>query len=248
MEFVDRLWRVVRANVNDWIDRAEDPEKLLENTVMELQENMVHLRKAVAEATAVQKRTEREYQQAQVRARDWQRRAELSVQKGDESLAREALLRRKPYLETARMLEEYLDEQRSRIDRLRHDLHLLEGKIAETKAKRQLYMARARAAKSTEQLHQAMDRFNPQGTAAALERMEARVQELEAHAEVAAQWELESIEQKFQTLETTPKSSVDEELAAMKTRLQAGEKPRSTQSHEREKKELEELRSRLNEI
>ena len=245
MEFVDRLWRVVRANVNDWIGRTEDPEKLLENTVMEMQEHMVHLRKAVAEATAVQKRTEREYQQAQVHARDWQRRAELSLQKGDESLAREALLRRTPYQETARMLSQHLAEQRSTIDRLRQDLHLLEGKIAETKAKKQLYMARARAAKSAEQLHQAMDRFNPQGTAAALERMESRVRELEAHAEVAAQWELESIEQKFQSLEATPKSSVDEELAAMKTRLQAEEK---NPPNEPEDNELEELRSRLNEL
>lgn len=243
MSVVDRLIRAVRAHVNDWIAQRQDPEKLLETAILELQDELVRLRQSVAQAIAVQKRTERQYHQAQVSAEDWHKRAQLALEKGDETLAREALTRRKPYLETARLFQEHLQQQGAVVDRLKQDLHTLESKIAEAKAKKDLYIARARAAKTSEQLHQVMNQLHPTGTGAALERMENRVQQLEAQAELA-QWGGDAVEREFQALESTEEASVEEELTAIKTQLES-QGPRSQSEYDRE---LEELRSRLNEL
>ncbi len=244
MSVVDRLFRAVRAQVNDWIVQRQDPEKLLETAILELQDDMVRLRQSVAQAIAVQKRTERQYHQATVSAEDWHKRAQLSLEKGDETLAREALTRRKPYLETARLFQEHLQQQGDVVDRMRNDLRTLEGKIAEAKAKKELYIARARAAKTSEQLHQVMNQLNPRGTSAALERMENKVQELEAQAQLSSEWGKDPVENQFQALESGTETSVEEELTAIKTQLKS-QVPRSQSEYDRE---LEELRSRLNEL
>jgi phage shock protein A len=126
---------------------------------------------------------------------------------------------------------------------MKQDLRTLEGKIAEAKAKKELYIARARAAKTSEQLHQVMNQLHPRGTLAALERMENKVNQLEAQAELA-QWGQDRVEREFQALESAEQNSVEEELTAIKTQLKSQE-PRSQSDYERE---LEELRSRLDEL
>ncbi|MGL4375164.1 MAG: PspA/IM30 family protein, partial [Microcoleaceae cyanobacterium] len=87
MGFFERIWRVIRANFNSLINAAEDPEKILEQTVMDMQEDLVQLRQAVAGAIASQKRTERQYHQAETTSEEWYQRAQLALQKGDERLA-----------------------------------------------------------------------------------------------------------------------------------------------------------------
>ncbi|MDJ1171867.1 PspA/IM30 family protein [Roseofilum sp. BLCC_M154] len=243
MSVVDRLIRAVRAQVNDWITQRQDPEKLLETAILELQDDLVSLRQSVAQAIAVQKRTERQYDRATRSAEDWHKRAELALEKQDETLAREALTRRKPYLETARLFQEHLQQQGVVVDRMKQDLRTLEGKIAEAKAKKDLYIARARAAKTSEQLHQVMNQLHPRGTLAALERMENKVHQLEAQAELA-QWGQDPVEKEFQALESGEQNSVEEELTAIKTQL----KSQGTRSESEYDRELEELRSRLNEL
>lgn len=243
MSVVDRLIRAVRAQVNDWITQRQDPEKLLETAILELQDDLVRLRQSVAQAIAVQKRTERQYHQAARSAEDWHIRAQLALEQQDETLAREALTRRKPYLETARMFQQHLQQQGVVVDRMKQDLHALEAKIAEAKGKKELYIARARAAKTSEQLHQVMNQLNPRGTSAALERMENKVHQLEAQAELA-QGGQDPLEREFQALESAEQNSVEEELTAIKTQL----KSQGTRSQSEYDRELEELRSRLDEL
>ncbi|MGL4622036.1 MAG: PspA/IM30 family protein, partial [Chroococcidiopsis sp.] len=97
MGLIDRILRVIRANFNALVGQAEDPEKILEQTVMDMQEDLVQLRQAVAQAIATQKRTERQAHQAQSNSEEWYRRAQLALQQGNDVLAREALTRRKSY-------------------------------------------------------------------------------------------------------------------------------------------------------
>jgi phage shock protein A len=92
MGIFDRISRVVRANVNDMIDKAEDPEKVLEQSIREMGDDLVKMRQAVAQAIASQKRTEQQYQKNMAEANTWQQRAQLALTKGEESLAREALV------------------------------------------------------------------------------------------------------------------------------------------------------------
>ncbi|HEY9805961.1 MAG TPA: PspA/IM30 family protein, partial [Candidatus Obscuribacterales bacterium] len=84
MGLFDRISRVVRSNVNDMVSKAEDPEKILEQSILDMQEDLVQLRQAVASAIASQKRTQQQYNQAQTESNNWQQRAQLALQKGDE--------------------------------------------------------------------------------------------------------------------------------------------------------------------
>ncbi|MFO5437212.1 MAG: PspA/IM30 family protein, partial [Dolichospermum sp.] len=101
MGLFDRLKRVVGANLNDLVSKAEDPEKMLEQALLEMQEDMVKLRQGVAQAIASQKRTEKQYNEAVNEVNKWQRNAQLALQKGDEDLARQALERKKTYNDTS---------------------------------------------------------------------------------------------------------------------------------------------------
>jgi phage shock protein A len=114
MGLLDRLSRVVRANLNDLVGKAEDPEKVLEQTVNDMQEDLVQLRQAVARAIAEQRQTEQKSNKEQSEASKWEQRAKLALSKGDENLAKEALKQKKAYSETAALLKTNLTSKQYR--------------------------------------------------------------------------------------------------------------------------------------
>lgn len=220
MGLIDRILRVIRANINHLIGESEDPEKVLEQAVLDMQEELIHLRQAVAQGIATKKRTERDVSNAQSNADAWQSRAQLALQKGDENLAREALVRRKSYLDNAKIMQTQLATQNTIINKLKEDLRSLEAKIAEAKTKKDLYIARARSAQASEKLNELMNRFNLSGSLSAFERMEEKVLQLEARSEAIAQLGTNELEQKFTALEGS--TEVEGELQAMKAKMMTG--------------------------
>ena len=220
MGLFDRVSRVVRANLNDVVSKAEDPEKILEQTLIDMQEDLVQLRQAVASAIASQKRTQQQYNQAQTEANNWQQRAQMALQKGDENLAREALLRKKTNTETAATLKTQLDQQTTMVDTLKRNLIALEGKISEAKTKKDMLKARASAAKANEQLQSTVGRIGTGSAMAAFERMEDKVLQMEARSQAAAELAGADLESQFAMLESG--SDVDDELAQMKAQLLGG--------------------------
>lgn len=220
MGLFDRVSRVVRANLNAAVSAAEDPEKILEQALTDMQEDLVQLRQAVASAIASQKRMQQQHNQAQAEANNWQQRAQLALQKGDESLAREALSRKKVQLETATSLKAQLDQQSATVDTLKRNLIALEGKIAEAKTKKDMLKARASAAKANEQLQSTVGRLGTSTAMGAFERMEEKVLQMEARSQAAAELAGADLESKFAALESG--TDVDEELAAMKAQLVGG--------------------------
>ncbi|MBD1856070.1 MULTISPECIES: PspA/IM30 family protein [Leptolyngbya] len=219
MGLFDRISRVVRSNVNDMVSKAEDPEKILEQAVIDMQEDLIQLRQAVAQAIASQKRTQQQYNQAQTESNNWQQRAQLALQKGDEGLAREALTRKKTHTETATALKTQLDTQSSQVDTLKRSLIALEGKISEAKTKKDMLKARASAAKAQEQLQGMVNNMGTNTAMAAFERMEDKVLQLEARSQAAAELAGADLESQFRALES---GDVDLELEAMKQQMLAG--------------------------
>jgi phage shock protein A len=220
MGFFDRIWRVIRANLNSLVAQAEDPEKILEQVVLDMQDDLIQLRQAVAQAIATQKRTERQYSQAQTTAEEWYRRAQLALQKGDEELAREALVRRKSYDETATAMKAQLAQQVGVVDQLKQNMKKLESKIAEAKTKKDLYIARARSAKATQQIN---DMMGNMGTGSAMEafgRMEEKVLQLEAQSEAITELSMDDLEQRFEKLGQA--DDIDAELESMKSQALPG--------------------------
>lgn len=217
MGLFDRISRVVRANVNDMVSKAEDPEKILEQSIIDMQEDLIQLRQAVAQAIASQKRTEQQYNQNQANASSWQQRAQLAIQKGDEALARDALVRKKGYTETANTLKAQLDAQVGHVDQLKRNLIGLEGKISEAKTKKNMLKARAQAAKAQEQLQNVVSSIGTSTAMGAFERMEEKVLNLEARAQAAGELAGADLESQFALLEAS--SDVDAELMALKAQL-----------------------------
>lgn len=255
MGLFDRISRVVRANLNDVVSKAEDPEKILEQSIVDMQEDLIQLRQAVARAIATQKRTEQQYNKNQAEANNWQQRAQLALSKGDENLARQALQRKKNYAETAAMLEQQLRQQAGQSDNLKRNLIALESKISEAKTKKDMLKARAQAAKANEQLQQTVGSMGTGSAMAAFERMEEKVMELEARSEAAYELGGASLEQQFAQLESG--SDVDDELAAMKAQLGGAPEPQGALPASEQKAEptdevvdaeLEDLRKQLGQM
>ncbi|MDJ0620016.1 MAG: PspA/IM30 family protein [Calothrix sp. MO_192.B10] len=220
MGLIDRILRVIRANFNSLVSGAEDPEKILEQTVMEMQENLVQLRQAVAAAIASQKRTERQANQAQSTAEEWYRRAQLALQQGNEPLAREALTKRKAYQDTATALYQQVEEQNNVVTKLKKDMRTLELKITDVKTKKDIYIARARSAETSARLQEMLNGVDGTGSLSAFERMEDKVLQLEAQTEAMSLSGNDNLEQKFASLEAG--SDIDAELANMKAQLASG--------------------------
>jgi phage shock protein A len=223
MGLFDRVSRVVRSNLNAAVSAAENPEKILEQAIVDMQEDLMQLRQAVASAIASQKRMQQQYNQAQSEANNWQQRAQLALQKGDENLAREALNRKKVQAETAGALKTQLDQQAATVDTLKRNLIALEGKISEAKTKKDMLKARASAARANEQLQSTMGSLNTSSAMGAFERMEEKVLQMEARSQAAAELGSADLESQFAALESG--SDVDDELAAMKAQLLGSEAP-----------------------
>jgi phage shock protein A len=218
MGLFDRAFRVLRANLNGMVNQAEDPAKVLEQTLVDMEANLLQLRQAVAQAIATQKRIERQRDQAQATAQEWYNRAELGLRKGDEETARQALTRRQTTLEAAQAMEAQWEQQRQAVGAMKDNMHRLEIKIAEAKTKKDLYIARARSAEASQRLQEIIGGFSTGGAKAAFDQMEQRVLDLEARSEALKDRNGDSLERQFVALESGP-TPVDQELEAMKARL-----------------------------
>ena len=218
MGLLDRFSRLVRSNVNSLVNGAEDPEKVLQQTVIDMQSDLVSMRQAVAQAIATQKRTERQSEQAARTAQEWYSRAQMALQKGDDNTAREALTRRQTYAQTAQTLSAQIVQQREIVGQLKHNMTALEGKIADARTQKDMFIARARAAQSSVRLNDAI--AGTGGSTQAFENMESRVLDLEAQAEVSRELGRDPLEDRFANLEG--QGNVEAQLADMKAKMIEG--------------------------
>ena len=220
MGFFDRLGRLVRANANAAVSSMEDPVKILDQSVADTQADLVKLRQAVATAIASQKRLRNQADQAEAQSKTWYERAELALKKGEEDLAREALSRRKTFQETATSLVAQAQGQDAQVETLKKSLVALEGKIAEARTKKDMLKARAQAAKAQQQLQSAVGSIGSNTAMAAFERMEDKVEAMEAQSQAAAELAGADLESQFMALEGG--DDVDDELANLRQKLAGG--------------------------
>ncbi|KAL5656407.1 hypothetical protein ACJX0J_035726, partial [Zea mays] len=212
----DRLTRVARSYANAVLSSFEDPEKILEQAVLEMNDDLTKMRQATAQVLASQKRLENKYKAAEQASADWYRRAQLALQKGDEDLAREALKRRKSYADNASSLRSQLDQQKGVVENLISNTRVLESKIAEAKQKKDTLKARAQSAKTATKVSEMLGNVNTSSALSAFEKMEEKVMAMESQAEALGQLATDDLEGKFALLEN---SSVDDDLSQLKKEL-----------------------------
>ena len=220
MGVLSRISTIFKANVNDALTRAEDPEKILNQIVIEMNEQLADTKQKVASAIADEKRLQKQYQESAEQAKQWEEKAAAAVQKERDDLAREALARRNDHQQLA---EEYgirWEKQKQAVDQLKEHLRGLERKIEEAGRKKNLLIARQKRAKAQKQIHETMAGMKDSSAFNAFDRMERKVGDIEARADAAAEMadlESDTLEDEFAKLET--RDSVDDDLAALKTKL-----------------------------
>ena len=223
MKVLERLGRAIRAQITSWVQESEDPEKILDQAVADMQSDLIQLRQSVAQAIATQKRTERQCDQTNTLVREWYNRAQLALQKGDELQAREALAQRQTHLRMFSQLTEHIGEQKAIVSQLKANMRELEVKIADARTRRDMYIARARSAEASQRIQEMIGQVGSQQSMGVLDRMEDKVLTLETQAEAMAELNntLQSgtLESRFAALEQGDAETVEAELNAMKSQL-----------------------------
>ncbi|MEW5311960.1 MAG: hypothetical protein WDW38_003628 [Sanguina aurantia] len=149
-----RLTRLIRSTIDNLISSFEDPERLLDRVVLEMQDDIIRLRQASAQLMASQRQMQARQKSLQDGADQWLRRAELAVQKGEDELAREALRRRKVFQDDADRMGVQTKMQQTAADQLTANLRTLENKVTEARGKKESLKARAISARSSQQVQE----------------------------------------------------------------------------------------------
>ena len=214
MGIFDRLSRLVRANVNDALDGAEDPEKMLDQLIRDMSEEIRRARGQVAAMIAQEKELAADKAEADRNSSEWARRAQLAVNQGKDDLAREALRRKRDSDENARIYEEQLTAQQHTVSRLKNQMQELENKLDSMESKRDALVARSRRAKAQQQVSETMGNLPNSGAASEFERFERRIRTTEAKAAASAEMADLDNDDDFAALDRD--LGVEDELAALK--------------------------------
>lgn len=221
MGILNRIGTVLKSNINSLISKAEDPQKMLEQIIMDLQENLVEVKREVAGAIADEKRLERAMIEAKNRSKNWEQKAMIAVEKGDDNLAMEALKRQTAEDDTATQYEQQWLAQREAVDKLKTALHQLNDKIEEARRKKNLLIARAKRAEAQKRINKTMSSLSDHNAFDSFARMEQKVLDMESRADAESELNAElsgdSLDDKFKALETT--ANVEDKLAALKAKM-----------------------------
>jgi phage shock protein A len=207
----DNFKRVFKSNINAAISKAEDPQKILEQTIIDMNEQLLENKKAVASAIADEKRLERQYQENQALATDWENKAILAVKSSRDDLAKEALVRQKEYQDYAVQFKQQFELQHQSVEKLKDSLRQLQSKIEEASRKKNILIARAKRAEAQKKISETMGSMSNNSAFDAFDRMANKVDQMEAEASAAVDLEdlsgTASLEKQFKELESGPKGA-----------------------------------------
>lgn len=214
MGILNRISTITRSNLNAILDQAEDPAKMLDQLTRDMRDGIVQSRTEVAKMIADEKELEANQQRSQQLADEWQRKAELAVQKGQEDLAREALHRKIDFANNAKVYQDQFLAQHQAVEKAKSDLHDLQEKYDSAVRNREALLARHRRAQAQQQVSKvaaSMSAFDPSSE---LNRMEERIRLEEARASAETELSRDTTEDRFAKL--TGDSAVEEELLRLK--------------------------------
>lgn len=215
-----RIATLFKAMVNNILGKMEDPQMLLEQTYQDLQQNLIQVRQAVAQAIATEKQIEQQLQKNKDQAATWQNRASMAVQQNNDDLARQALQRKQQYAQAASDFETQLKAQKQTTAGLRQRLTELENEVQKYSTKKAVLIARDKAAQATSKANEILSKTSTTGALSIMDRMEEKVGEKEARAAALAELGSDSLEDKFKDFEGD--ANIEMELLALK-----GEAPSS---------------------
>ncbi len=221
MGIFSRLAQLIKSNLNDLISQSEDPEKMLNQVVLEMSNQLIEAKKQVATSIADEKRLAKQLEQEQANATEWERRAMMALRAGNEELAKEALSRKKEHDQLAQTFQDQWNKQKAAVDQLKRALRMLNDKIEEAKRKKNVLIARKKRAEAQKSIQETMSGLRDQSAFETFDRMAGKIDQMEAEAEAASEIQEEytgdTLASQFANLEKS--AGADEEMLALKRKM-----------------------------
>jgi phage shock protein A len=225
MGIFDKLSLLIRSNINDLIARAENPEKMLEQVIIDMREQQTRAKQEVALAIAEERKLKSQVESEARQAQEWERRAMLALQQGRDDLARQALLRQQEYAERARSMHETWTRQAADTEKVKDALRQLQVRIEEAQRKKNLLVAKQKRAQAQKRIHETMAGLSDTSAFETFERMAQKIEHTErlalAAAEVSEELSGDPLEKQFKALEAG-NTSEDIEYRLLEMKQQMG--------------------------
>ncbi len=216
MALLERVTTLVRANLNDLVDKAEDPEKMIKQIILDMENQLLQVKTQVAISIADQHVLEKKQKENVDAEEQWKRRTELAIDKGDDVLARAAIERSMSYKTTADSFQQQVEDQKTQVDTLRQALIKLQQKLDEAKSKSDILIAQHRRSRALGKANDAGRAMGDGSNAAAFDRMKNKVQHTEAATQTSSELLSDDVNGKFAAMEK--ESEIDRQLAELKAR------------------------------
>jgi phage shock protein A len=221
MGIFDRLSTMIRSNINDLITRAENPEKMLNQLIVDMKGQLAKAKQQVASAIADEKKLQADAEAMKKQAEDWERRAMLAVQESRDDLAKQALMRYNEHLQGAQQLHDTWLKHKAETEQLKLALRQLNDKIEEAKRKKNILIARAKRAEATQRIQETMSGMSDKSAFESFDRMAEKIEATERKALAAAELQEEfsgdTLAKQFEALEYH--GTADQQLVALKQRM-----------------------------
>ena len=216
MALLERVSTLVRANLNDLVDKAEDPEKMIKQVILDMQNQLLQVKTQVAIAIADEHQLEKKKQENEDKVPEWMRKAELAVDKKQDDLARAALLRVESYRELSGNFNQQVEDQKAQVENLKSALRKLEQKLAEANAKADLLIAQHRRARAASKASDAQSGMAANTKSATFDRMKRKVAREEAVGQAKAEILADDVEDRLAALEKEDR--IEQLLVELKTK------------------------------
>ena len=216
MAVLERVATLVRANLNDLIDRAEDPEKMIKQVILDMENQLLQVKTQVAISMADQHLLQKKQKEQEDKAVDWMRKAELAVDKGHDDLARAALERYQSFTTLAEGYTRQVADQRLQVETLRTALDKLDQKLSEAHAKSDLLLAQHRRARALDKASDAQLVAGGRSNVASFDRLRQKVMRSEAVSQAKSELVADDVDRRFDVLEK--EDEVGRLLDALKAR------------------------------
>jgi len=216
MGLMERVSTLLRANLNDLIDKAEDPSKMIKQVILDMENQLLQVKTQVAISIADQHMLEKKQKENDVKSAEWMRKAELAVDRGQDDLARAALERHKSCEHTAESFRQQIVDQRAQVDALKAAYGKLEQKLGEAHAKRDMLLAQHRRARALGKASDARLEIGGGSAARSFDRMKDKVMHAEAVSQAKSELAGDNLDDRFAQLERD--DEVERALAELKAR------------------------------
>jgi len=201
MALLERVSTLIRANLNDLIDKAEEPEKMIKQVILDMQNQLMQVKTQVAIAIADQHVLEKKQRENMEKESEWIRKAELAVDKKQDDLARAALERSMSYKQMAESFTSLVADQKTEVENLKSALRKLEQKLAEAETKSDMLIAQHRRSRASAKASDAQMAIGDQKKLATFDRMKSKVQTAAAVSQARAELANDDLEDRLAALE-----------------------------------------------